>query len=135
ELGVDLPGAVDAQVGLVRGPDVDDQISVSHGARRRRALPGGVVGAGGDLHAGVLEDGADRLDHEPVAVAVDVVDGHRSGHLYLILRSSSAAAKKAADVFKISLARRNSRTSRSSSANRCASSVVVPGRTPPSISA
>ena len=43
--------------------------------------------------------------------------------------------EKAVEVFRISLARRSSRTSRSSSASRCASSVVVPGRTPPSISA
>ena len=69
-------------------------------------------------------------------MGIDVVDDHRDRNLtgYLILRSSSAAAKNAADVFKISFARRNSRTSRSSAAIRVASSVVVPGRTPPSTS-
>lgn len=36
-------------------------------------------------------DGADRLDPEPFAVAVDVVNDHRGGHLYSTLRSSSAA--------------------------------------------
>ena len=70
-------------------------------------------------------------------MGVDVVDPHRDRNLtaYLILRSSSAAAKNAADVFKISFARRNSRTSRSNSAIRAVSSLVVPGRTPSSISA
>ncbi len=135
ELGVDLPGSVDTQVRFVSAPDVDDQFGVADRARRERSGLGGVVGARGDLHVGVLQDGADRLDPEPVAVLIDVVDQHRGGHCYLILRSSSAAAKKAALVFKISLARRNSRTSRSSSASLVASSVVVPGRTPPSISA
>lgn len=53
----------------------------------------------------------------------------------MILRSSSAAAKNAAEVFKISFARRNSRFSRSNSAIRAVSSLVGPGRTPSSISA
>ena len=135
ELGVDLPDAVDTQVRLVSGLDVDDQLGIADRACGQWPGLGGVVGARGDLDAGVLQDGADRLDPEPVAVLVDVVDQHRGGHLYLILRSSSAAAKKAALVFRISLARRSSRTSRSSSASLVASSVVVPGRTPPSISA
>ena len=48
---------------------------------------------------------------------------------------SSSAAKKADALRKIALARRSSRTSRSSSAKRWASLVVVPGRSPASISA
>ncbi len=51
------------------------------------------------------------------------------------LRSSSACAKKALAVRRISLARRNSLFSRSSSLMRCASAVVVPGRAPASTSA
>lgn len=78
-----------------------------------------------DLHACLTQDSADRLDPElaalndAVAVDIDVLDDHRDRHLagswvssrdgYLILRSSSASL--------------------------VASSVVVPGRTPPSISA
>ena len=77
------------------------------------------------------QDDADRLDPEPFTVLVDVVNQHRGGHLYLILQSNSAAA----EVFRISLTRRNSRTSSSSSTNRCASSVVMPDRKPPSNSA
>ncbi|MFW3119250.1 hypothetical protein MMAG44476_16105 [Mycolicibacterium mageritense DSM 44476 = CIP 104973] len=51
------------------------------------------------------EHGADRVDPEPVAVSVDVLDDHR------MRRSTSAAAKNAVAVFKISLALRNSATS------------------------
>ncbi len=92
----------------------------------KRSGPGGVVAARGDLHAGVLQHSADRLDPNlaPIdhvgAMIVDV------GH-YLLVGRSSSAAKKAAEVFKMWLARRSSRTSRSSSASRCASLVVVPG--------
>src|SRR5690606_17026688 len=97
-----------------------------------------------DLHACFTQGLADRLDseplalHDPVAVGVDVVDDHRDRNLalgYLILRSSSAAAQNAAEVLRISFVRFSSRTCCSSSAIRCASAVVVPGRTPPSISA
>jgi len=86
---------------------------------------GGVVRRRGDLDSGLAQDPADRLDPVIGLVGVDVVDDHLS------LRSSSAAAKNAEAVFRISLARRSSRFSRSSSAMRFASSVVVPGRTPP----
>ena len=139
---MDLPRAVDTQVRLVGDLDVLDQLGVPHRPCRRRSCPCGVVGARSDLHPSVPKDLADRLDsellalNEAVAMGIDVVDDHRDRNLagYLILRSSSAAAKNAADVLKISFARRSSRTSRSSSANLCASSVVVPGRTPPSTS-
>jgi len=124
EFGVDLAGAVDTEVGLVSHPDVFAQFGIPHPARRGSPGVGGVVGAQGDLRAGVLQDGADRLDPEPVTVLVDVVDQYRGGHSYLILRLSSAAAKEAADVFRISFARRSSRTSRSNSTSRPASSVM-----------
>nr|SCV11737.1 hypothetical protein FDG2_6002 [Candidatus Protofrankia californiensis] len=51
------------------------------------------------------------------------------------LVAHSSRAKKADAAFRISFARVSSRTSRSSSAIRCASAVEVPGRWPPSISA
>jgi hypothetical protein len=61
-------------------------------------------------------------------VLVDVGD-------HLLGRRSSSAPKKAAADFKISLARRNSRTSRSSVFSRSRSSLVSPGRNPSSVSA
>ncbi len=57
----------------------------------------------GDRHPGLAQDGADRLDPELVAVLVDVVDQHRGGHFSL--RSSSAAAKNADAVRRISFVR------------------------------
>ena len=65
---------------------------------------GGVVGARGDLGAGLGQHLADRLDPVLGAVVVDVGDEQRSGHFRL--RSSSAAAKNADAVRRISLARR-----------------------------
>jgi hypothetical protein len=75
----------------------------------------GVVGARGDLGAGLGEDGADRLDPELILVRVDVRDQRCCGR-------SSSAAKKADAVFKIAFARRSSRFSRSSSTTRAAGS-------------
>ena len=49
-------------------------------------------------------------------------------------RSSSAWAKKALASFRVSLALRNSLFSRSSFLTRCASLIVLPWRTPASIS-
>lgn len=94
EFGVDLAGTVDTQVGLVGNLDVRHELGVTHATSRWGPGLGGVVGARGDLHVSVLQDGTDRLDPEPIAVLIDVIDQHRGGHLYLILRSSSAAAKK-----------------------------------------
>jgi hypothetical protein len=56
---------------------------------------------------------ADRLDPELLPVDVDVGD-------YLVCGRSSSAAKKTDADFRIALALRNSRTSRSSSARRWA---------------
>src|SRR5690606_29460876 len=120
--------------------DLFDEFGVPHRTSRRGTVLGGVVGARGDLHTRIGQDAADRLDpellalNEAVAVGIDELDDHRDRHRtgsspvdYLILRSSSAAAKKAALVFKISFARRSSRTSRSNCAIRSLSSLVVPG--------
>src|SRR5690606_22427845 len=97
EFGVDLPYSVDTQVGLVGDLDVGDQLGVADRARRRRPGLRCVVTTRGDLDAGLLQHGADRLDpdlapiHDVVAVGVDV------GH-YLLVGRSSSAAKKAAEV-------------------------------------
>jgi hypothetical protein len=69
-----------------------------------------------------------RYDHELAPVFVD--ERH-----YLGGRGSSSRAKKAVADFKISLARRSSRFSRSSSLSRSRSSLVNPGRCPASTSA
>ena len=97
-----------------------------------------VVGSGARL----LGDEGDPADFtlvdspEPVAVLVDVVDQRRGVDLgdHFSLRSSSAAAKDADAVRKISFARRSSRFSGTNSAMRRASAVVTPGRWPSSIS-
>lgn len=61
-----------------------------------------VVRGPGDRHAVLGEHAADRVDPEHVSIIVDVLDEYRSR------RSTSAAAKNADAVFKISLALRNS---------------------------
>lgn len=63
---------------------------------------------------GDLQDAADRLGPEPLAMPVD------EGLQDLMWRSSSAWAKNALANFRISLALRSSRTSRSSSCTRWA---------------
>jgi len=70
---------------------------------------------------------ADRLDPEPDPVVID--EGGHHGK-----RGSSSRAKKLDAANKISLARFNSPFSRSRSLIRFASSVVVPGRFPASMS-
>ena len=95
-----------------------------------RSLPGGVVvvGARGDRAAVLAEHPADRLDPELVLVLADVVDDHRYGR-------SSSAAKKADALFRMSLARRSSRPPSSTRGSPRCSSLVRPGRVPPSTSA
>jgi TIR domain len=75
---------------------------------------------------GDRQDRADRLDPVGVPVLVDEVDHH------LGRRSSSAWAKYADALRRISLARFSSRTARSSSFIRSRSLVVSPGRFPAS---
>src|SRR3954447_21688771 len=129
QLRVHLSGAVDTEV--VRVHLLDHRSGRRVGQRPRRGRPGlgRVVGARGDLHSGVVQHRADWLDPEAPLVLVDELDDHFSR------RSSSAWAKNADAVLRISFARRSSRFARSNSAIRAASSVVVPGRTPSSISA
>ena len=75
------------------------------GVTDRAAGLGRVVGGRGDRQPVLTQHGADRVDPETVPVSVDVVDDHRSR------RSTSAAAKNADAVLRISLALRNSATS------------------------
>ena len=128
QLGPDLVGPIDVEVLGVDPGDLDLQLFVADGPGRRRALLGHPVGVRGDLAAVLGEHPADRLDPEAIPVSVDVGD-------YLGCRRSSSAPKKAAADFRISLARRSSLTSRSSSLILVRSSVVSPGRLPASISA
>ena len=112
QLGVHLADPVDAVVVRVDLPNHLQPLLVRLGSRRGPSGLRGVVAARGDVHPGLTQDGADRLDPEPSTVLVDVVDQHRRAHFSL--RSSSAAAKNAEAVRKISFARRNSLFSRSS---------------------
>src|SRR5699024_9255345 len=129
-----LPGAVDAVVGLPQLTQPGRQLAITHRPGRGLAGPGGVVGARSDLHACLAQGGADRLDSELSAlhdVGTVVVD---EGHDHLYWRSSSAPKKDAAR-FKISFARRSSRTSRSRAFTRSDSSVLTPATSPASMSA
>ena len=103
-------------------------LGVTPGPRRWRAGLGRVERRRGDLATVLGEHPADRLDPEPFPMIIDERDHHGS-------RGSSSRAKKDDAANKISLARFNSRTSRSSSLILAASDVVVPGRRPASISA
>src|SRR5690606_37673169 len=129
QLPPDFTRAIDLEILL---PDPLDLLSEHRlsprpsRAERRIALPGlaGVVRRWSDR-----QHAADRLDSIPLPVRVDERH-HHPGR-----RSSSAWAKKAAALRRISLARRSSRFSRSSSLIRSRSAVVGPGRLPRSRSA
>src|SRR3954468_13143292 len=123
-LSPDLPNAVDAEVRLIHAPDLDHQRCIPPGARGQplRISPPsgvGVIGRRGDW-----QHPADRLDPVDGAMLVD------KGDHGLDRRSSSAIAKYADALRRISLACRNSRTSRSSARMRSCSAVVGPARRP-----
>ena len=125
----DLPGAVDAVVGVERLRDQRLQFGVADGAGRGRGLAFvvGVVGGGGDLAVVLGEDPADRLDAaEAVLVLVDERYERVCGR-------SSSAAKKDAAALRMSLARFSSAFSFFSRFSSADSSLVVPGRAPASI--
>src|SRR5690606_18464614 len=115
------------------------RIGEAYDLRRQRLLPVPAWGLARrvDLAAGVVvvrrrgdrQHLADRLDPVGIAGAIDEVlqDLYR--------RSSSAWAKNADALRRISLAWRSSRTSRSKALIRACSSVVSPGRSPLSRSA
>jgi hypothetical protein len=123
ELGPHLVGAIHA---AVLGPDALDgglELRVPDLADRPRAGARRVIGGGSNL-----QEAADRLDSPAGAVGVD--EAHRGGSC-----GSSSRAKKTEAAFRISLARRSSRFSRSNSCIRCRSVLVSPGRSPLSTSA
>src|SRR5579859_2739825 len=122
ELAPQLTHAIHAEVGVVDPADGRAEGLVPDGPGGRRPDLGGVVARRGDL-----QRATDRLDSPTSALLVDE-DGHRGE------RRSSSAPKKTAALFRISLARRSSWTSRSSSFTLARSSVVRPGRVPRSTS-
>ena len=120
--------SVDLEVLVEHTPDFAAQRGVASNAGRRffRLAPPRrrfVVGRRGDR-----QNLADRLD--PVGLAM-IVDEPDQG---LCRRSSSAIAKYADALRRISLAWRSSRFSRSKAFSRSRSSVVKPARLPPSLS-
>ena len=122
QLGPDLVGSVDVEVLRPDPLDLDLQLLVPDPAGAQGPVAGGVVGGGSEL-----QSGADRLDSPSTLPSIDVAN-------YLFGRPSSSVAKKIEASFNISLARRSSLTSRSSSLIFSCSSVVSPGRSPSSIS-
>src|SRR5688572_20511251 len=124
-----LAGSVDLEVIFIHAPHFTRHLSIASKARRhplrlslsRLAL---VVSRWGDRQLR-----ADRLD--PILAPMSVDEGDH----YFGRRSSSAWAKKAAALRRISLARFNSRFSRSSCLRRSCSEVVSPARLPWSRSA
>jgi hypothetical protein len=120
ELAPHLAHAVDAEVRIEYAPDVGLQDEVAPGPGRQP----GRVGAPGDMGAvrrrGDRQHLADRLDPVGPAMVVDEGDHRFSG------RSSSAWAKYADALRRISLAWRSSRFSRSRALIRALSSVAEP---------
>jgi putative transposase len=88
----------------LQGDQGVDQVGLGQLGGGHRGLAAGVVGGRRDRDTVLGQHGADRLDVEPVPVAGDVVDDHLSR------RSSSAWAKNAALVLRISFARSSSAT-------------------------
>jgi hypothetical protein len=124
QLAPDLPDTVDAEVLFEHAPDRDGQSRIAFGPCRQLARIGtprsmSVVGRRGDR-----QQLADRLDPVDGAMLVD------EGDHGLDRRSSSAIAKYALALRRISLAWRSSRFSRSSALMRSRSSVVGPARRP-----
>src|SRR5262249_17010987 len=129
QLPPNLAGGVDLEDIIVHASDFTRNLGIASKARRfslRLSLSRFlfVVGRGGDRQ--LL---ADRLDTIRGSVLVD------KRHHYFGRRSSSAWAKKAAALRRISLARFNSSFSRSSCLRRSRSVLVSPARLPWSRSA
>ena len=129
ELAPDLVGPVDLEVGLPYPLDLRHQAGIALRATRAQRLVALASSMAPIRRQGDLQNATDRLDPELLAMPVD------KGLQDLMRRSSSAWAKNALASFRISLALRSSRTSRSSSFTRWATMVVTPSRTPASISA
>ena len=116
QLTPDLAHAVDLEVLIEDPPDLDAEHDVALDARRRCLR----IGAAGDVgvvrRRGDRQHLADRLD--PVIVAIRIDEADHGFHR----RSSSAWAKYALALRRISLACRSSRFSRSSAFRRSRSS-------------
>ena len=119
-----LADAIDLEVRVPDPPDLLAQDGIALFARRRAAGIGLSRGMLAVRRRGDRQDAADRLD--PIGVAM-LVNERLHG---LDRRSSSARAKYADALRRISLAWRNSRTSRSSALIRSRSSLVGPLRKP-----
>src|SRR5262245_7539994 len=129
ELSPDLACAVDLEVIIIHAPDFTRNLSIASKALRfplRLSLSRFlfVVGRGGDRQLR-----ADRLDPVLGPMLID------ERHHHFGRRSNSAWAKKAAALRRISVARFNSRFSRSSCLRRSCSVLVSPARLPWSRSA
>src|ERR1019366_6325359 len=119
QLGPDFVRPVDPEV-LVPDPlDLGRQLLVPDRPGRGRSGAGRVVGGRGEL-----QHPADRLNSPAFPVVGNEL--HGLGGL-----GSSSRAKKREAALRISLARRSSRFSRSSSRIRSRSAVVTPDRSPP----
>ena len=112
ELQPDLVCAVDLQVGVPHTLNLRHQHRIALGSQRAQAWLPLTCGMKPVRGWGNLQDAADRLDPKLLAVLVD------EGLQDLMRRSSSAWAKNALASFRISLARRSSRFSRSRSLMR-----------------
>ncbi len=91
---------------VVDALNLSSQFLVTALTGRGRSGLGVVVGRGSEL-----QSPADRLDSPTIPAGIDVAN-------YFFVRPSSSVAKKIDASFKISFARRRSRTSRSSSFRR-----------------
>lgn len=88
-------------------PGAPDQLAqglVPLTAGAGRAGPGGPVAAGGDLHAGLVQDRADRPGSQVGSVVLEELVGQMLGR-------PASAAKKAEAPLRVSLALRSSRSS------------------------
>src|SRR6266550_2242715 len=124
QLSPHLARAVDLEVVVPNSANTSSELAVPAHARRhptRINLPALVLVV---RRRGDRQLRADRLDPVCVAMRVDERDHD------FPRRSSSAWAKNADALRRISLARRNSCTSRSSAFTRSRSSLVTPGRRP-----
>lgn len=77
-----------------------DQLGITHRTLRGRPVLGRVVATWGDLAAGVLQHGTQRLDPDLAPIDHVMAMGVEVGH-YLLVGRSSSAAKKADAVLKM----------------------------------
>ena len=122
ELKPDLVRTIDLQVGVPNTLNLRRQLCITLSTTRSQGWLPLTCGMKPIRGWGDLQDTADRLDPKLLAVLVD------EGLQDLMRRSSSAWAKNALASFKISLALRSSRFSRSRSLMRWASAVETPSR-------